>query len=195
MSEDQGSVAHELCRATSFWPSADSDVEDFVVNLIKKVAKLSEDEFNGMPEAAQQWFNDAAEAKNNHLPVPNLDGITDVAAMNGEAKPAPRVAAPEGDEDPKTASKKKRAAKKKGDTPVEKKPRQLSGTGKVSTIAKIMAHNPDASIDDIKVGLKAAGHVATESVIPTFRSAFRNCFSVLAREGMLSNEMKKKITY
>lgn len=192
--DEAGNVAHELCRATSFWPTVESDVEEFINELTGKVNKLSEEEYNGMPKPAQAWFEEAVEAKNNGLPVPDLPGLEDVQRMNGEAKPEPRVAADTSDEDPKAKAKRKRAEKKgKTAAPADKTPRKLSGSGKVSAIAKIMLSNPDATVEDIRNGLKKAGMNAADSVVPTFRSAFRNFLSMAAREGKLSKDMK--ITY
>ena len=192
----QVNVAMELCRAAQAWPSDNEDADTFIERLVPAVNALSEAEFMGMPKEAQDWQDEAVECKNNNLPPPDLPGFDEVVALNGAEKPAPRVAAPEDDDDeeddeevegedapPKKKAKKRASRAKKTDG--ERKTRMLSGTGKVSGIANAMIDNPDATVEEIRKKLIDQGLEASQSVVPTFRSAFRNFLSVLHKRGNL----------
>lgn len=195
---DVASIAEELCRATGLWPNGVlTDVDAWIKNLLHGVSALTEEEYNGIPAEAMKWYEEAVEASNIKMPLPELPGLDEVQAMNGAEKPAARVAKPAEDgTDAKTKAKRKRAAKKGTPAPAEKKPRQLSGSGKVSKIALVMIENPTASVDDIKAAFtKAKTPPPAESVVPTFRSAFRNILSMLKREGVLTKELANKIDY
>lgn len=179
-------IALELARASQTWPEPDESSEDYADRLMHAVDNISEDEFYGMPEDAQKWQEDALVAFGNKIPLPDLDGFAEL----GDERPEARVAKPNGSDhegDPKKARRAAKERKSKGKKePGERKTRQLSGTGKVSAIVEVMIKNPNASVDDIRKALSERGLEASQSSVPTFRSAFRNCFSILNKNKKLT---------
>ena len=177
-------VALELARAAQCWPNDDESMDDYAERLMKAVDDISEDEFYGMPEEAQKWQEEAILARENKVPLPELDGYEDLQLT--EERPEARVAKPAANGDDTKKTRRARGSKTKK-TSGERKTRQLSGTGKVSAIVEIMIKNPNASVDDIRSALSARGLEASQSSVPTFRSAFRNAFSILAKHGKLKD--------
>lgn len=57
-------IQKELAEATDINPKRGEDHQEYLARLVKGVAALSEKEWDGLSQKAQDWYNDAADAKN-----------------------------------------------------------------------------------------------------------------------------------
>lgn len=57
-------IQAELLKATDLSTKRGEDRQDFLARLMKGVAELSDKSWEGLSQKAQDWFNDAADAKN-----------------------------------------------------------------------------------------------------------------------------------
>ena len=83
-------IQAELLKATDLSTKRGEEHQDFLVRLMKGVSELSDKGWDGLSQAAQDWFNDAADAKNAKAKVlPDFpDAETEEAAE--EEKPKTR---------------------------------------------------------------------------------------------------------
>lgn len=110
-------IQKELEIVTGVKINKDEDAQGYMARVVSAVADLPEEAWNKLSEAAQGWYNDAAEAVNNKTPITSFDGA--------ESPAEPTVA----EEATPTATKKKekpaKAAKPKKEKPApaaDKKP-------------------------------------------------------------------------
>lgn len=72
-------------------------VTDFLMRLLEHISSTPQEVFDALPETAQNWFQEAAEAFNGGQPIPSPEGFVPVsagrAALTGE-KPAKPAKAP-----------------------------------------------------------------------------------------------------
>lgn len=57
-------IQKELCKLLEIDPPKRGDRNDFLMDIVRGVAKLSDAEWDGLSAEAQAWFNAAADAKN-----------------------------------------------------------------------------------------------------------------------------------
>lgn len=58
-------IQKELCKATGLEaPSKASERQEFLVDVLRKVGKLGDKDWDDLSKEAQNWFNEAADAKN-----------------------------------------------------------------------------------------------------------------------------------
>lgn len=92
-------IQQELCKATKLEaPKSPKDRQEFLVDLLRAVGKLSDAQWEALSKAAQDWFNDAADAKNT-----KKDEVPDFPDYKEEEAPARRRAS--SDEAPSGAKK------------------------------------------------------------------------------------------
>lgn len=192
--DDEGSVALELARAAQVWPSNSEEEDAYSVRLMKAVNDLESVEFDALPQAAQEWFDEAIVAYKAKSPLPELDGFDDLP-LSDEERPVARVEKPE----PQTNEQKKTKAKaarkekkekiKKEKAPKERKPRE-HGEGKIHHIMEAVYANPDAKVEDIIAGLEKGGHVVTKPTVTQVRSSMRHVLDFLKRKGVETHPSK-----
>lgn len=108
-------IYETLTQRVEVLPEEGEDEQTFLGRLVRAVNKLDEDEFEKLPEDAQQWMNDAVEAIEVKKPIQMCPGAP---FANGHDAEAPKKEAA-----PKTGGKKgggkgatKPASGKKGTT-------------------------------------------------------------------------------
>jgi hypothetical protein len=70
--------------------------QDYLKTLIVALADVPDDVFNQMSDEAQEWFNEATDAVNDHNPIPLPDGYTPMKAAGGGRRKL-AAAEPEGE--------------------------------------------------------------------------------------------------
>jgi len=79
-------IQAELLKATDLSTKRGEDRQDFLARLMKGVAELSDKSWEGLSQKAQDWFNDAADAKN--AKAKTLPDFPDMEAEAEEEAPA-----------------------------------------------------------------------------------------------------------
>lgn len=128
-------IQKELVEVTELSTKRGEDRQDFLGRIVKAVANLSDKEWEGLSQEAQDWFNDAADAKNakaKALPdFPDLD------------------AADEAPEEKKTS--RRGAAKEEAEAPAKPK---VGAVAKVTTKRGKSSTGTIVELDDEVVVLK-----------------------------------------
>jgi ribosome maturation factor RimP len=86
-------IQAELLLVTALSTKRGEDRQDFLARLMKGVADLNDKQWDGLSQAAQDWFNDAADAKN--AKAKTLPDFPDAEAEEAPAKSSRRGAAKE----------------------------------------------------------------------------------------------------
>lgn len=70
--EDLSALRKELEKATGVKRAEGEDEQTYLARVMRKVAALDDKEWKGLSEAAQDWYNDAAERSNEKKDLPSL---------------------------------------------------------------------------------------------------------------------------
>ncbi len=124
-------IEKELSEVTEVSPKRGEDRSAFLDRIVVAVSKLSDKDWDGLSKDAQDWFNDAADAKNAKKEVPDFPDLKE--AVKEEKTTTRRRAAAE-DED------------------------EAKGTGTVEVKAKDLKEGMALKITT-KRGKEASGHV------------------------------------
>lgn len=82
-------IQKELAEATDINPKRGEDHQEYLARLVKGVAALSDKEWDGLSQKAQDWYNDAADAKN--AKAKTLPDFPDAEKAEEEAPAKPKV--------------------------------------------------------------------------------------------------------
>lgn len=93
-------IQAELSEATGVKPKRGEDRADFIAALMIAVAKLSDEDWAALSKPAQNWYNDAADAKNAKK---EPEDFPDLEKEAKEEKPTRRRAA-DADDEPKATT-------------------------------------------------------------------------------------------
>jgi ribosome maturation factor RimP len=89
-------IQAELLKATDLSTKRGEDRQDFLARLMKGVADLNDKQWDGLSQEAQDWFNDAADAKNAKAKtLPDFPDLESAEEPEEEKKPSRRGAAKE----------------------------------------------------------------------------------------------------
>ena len=77
------SVVSELQTITKVEVREGESIEDFAKRLARKTNDLTDDKWETLGEASQEWANDAIEALSKKRPVPLPEGLKDLFAKPG----------------------------------------------------------------------------------------------------------------
>jgi len=124
-------IQTELSEATGVSIKRGQDRQAFIIALMVAVSELSDKAWDGLSAAAQDWYNEAADAKN--AKKKEMPDFPDLEEEKEEAAPRRRKAAEAEDEPAKEEKKAERAAKV-GDVVTVKTTRGKVTTGKVVEI-------------------------------------------------------------
>lgn len=100
-------IYETLTQRVEVLPEEGEDEQTFLGRLVRAVNKLDEDEFEKLPEDAQQWMNDAVEAIEVKKPIQMCPGAPFANGHDAEAE----AEAPKKEAAPKTGSGKKGGGK------------------------------------------------------------------------------------
>ena len=123
-------IEKELVEATELPTKRGEDRQDFLARLVKAVPELSDDEWEKLSKKAQDWFNDAADAK------------------NAKAKTLPDFPDVEADAEPEAKTSRRGAAKE------EKREPQVGDVAKITTKRGKVETGTIVEIDDKIVAIK-----------------------------------------
>lgn len=140
-------AAAELAKATGVEPNAGEALSSYGVRLSEAVAKLPDEQYNKLSEAARKWFDDAVDPINakTYDKIPELQGFVvtgDAPAADTKKDETPKADAPKADakKDDKKADKAPKKEKK------EKTPR---GPRVGLVIAEMVAKNNKLSYEQL----------------------------------------------
>jgi outer membrane biosynthesis protein TonB len=108
--------------------------QTYLKRLYKVIDSMEEPEWNAMPESAQMWANDAAEAVENHTALPACEGMPEGAS--------PKKAAKSGAEEVAARVAKKAVAKKAAPAPAKKAAAPAKKAAPAKAVAKKAAPAP-----------------------------------------------------
>lgn len=91
-------IQKELAEATDINPKRGEDHQEYLARLVKGVAALSDKEWDGLSQKAQDWYNDAADAKN--AKAKTLPDFPDAEKAEEEAPKSSRRGAAKEEEAP-----------------------------------------------------------------------------------------------
>ena len=176
-------IEAELLAASKLKEKKNEDRQDYLARLMRSVAKLPDDVWEGISSDAQTWNNDAAEAYKAGVVIadfPDLEADASVDAdvdEEEEVKAAPKAKAKTNG----NGQHEKPAAKNK--EKVAEAPRSSSPTvRKVSachTIKKLVVKKPNITVAELSEKLKADGLKVSDVTIATLRSDLRDTLRVL----------------
>lgn len=184
-----------IARNPSFSPPHTKETSQaFFKRLALELAEVTDEEFNGLQESAQLWYNGAADALNSSTDLPVLDGYADRAStVPGPATTKPATTGDaefvDADGKPLTGLKlvnaKRAAAKaaaaaggapatttaKAAATPKEPKaPAEPRAPGITSQVRVILVQNLGADLDVLRTKCTEAGLTVKDSTLSTLRS-------------------------
>jgi hypothetical protein len=182
------SALKALVKLTGCKPEDGEERQAYLERLVKAVLKAPEDDWATLPEADQDWTNEAVLAIKAKKAIVDPD-----AADEDEEEEAPKAkkpkkakAADDEDEDEEEAPK----AKKKGDTPFEKK---APGTGIVENLREAYLDaflaapdkSPKAFTDKVLAKLEKKGIVPGKGTIGVQLAAIKSTLASLQKRGAL----------
>lgn len=91
-------IQKELAEAADINPKRGEDHQEYLARLVKGVAALSDKEWDGLSQKAQDWYNDAADAKN--AKAKTLPDFPDAEKAEEEAPKSSRRGAAKEEEAP-----------------------------------------------------------------------------------------------
>lgn len=175
---------------------------------------LSDDDFDGLSEAAQKWLNAATRANNADKDIPDFPadaepGESEEAETESEGDDAVDETEEAEEEEPaeekkvSTSKKQKAPAKAKVDTKTapakaketkappkkEAKPKAKKGGGKVEQLKKLILKNLSVKPDDLVAKVEAAGLEVSKSTVTTVRSDMLGTIRVLQGAGLLTKNL------
>jgi ribosome maturation factor RimP len=93
-------IQAELCSAANYQPKRGAGRQDTLAAIVEKVAELSDKQWDALSDKAQDWFNDAVDAKNAKkkdlpdFPDAELEPEPEAPARRGRAAPVAESATP-----------------------------------------------------------------------------------------------------
>lgn len=190
-------IEEELQKATGV--KASKDRAAYLKKLHTGAMALSEDDWDKLSPAAQNWANAATKS------IEAKTALVDFAVAKAKAEPEAEVEdTEEATEEEAPAAKPKGAAKpaaaKTAAKPVaEAKPKAApkekvkKGPGKIEKMKGIILKNMSDKPEDLKAKLIAAGVEVQDSTITTVRSDFMSSLRVLKKAGKLEEKLAAKI--
>jgi len=168
--------------------------QQFLKRMLNDLADLTDEQFDEMPQDAQDWFNHAVnEELNKHKEVTPPDGFAEGPSHDTGTRRAMRPKI-NGGEDTKMSDAadnaepaaekpaRKRAARNSGDRSVEtsvgndRKPPFGGARGgsrkefSVRTLRKLVIENPDVSVDELMAKATDAGEVYSRTTVTLARN-------------------------
>ena len=191
-------IFEALSKATGVTsPNDDEGTQDFLKRLIKAVNKLDEDEFDKLPEDAQDWFNDAARAMTNEKPIqklPGFEGDTEPEAEAEDKTPAPRASkkpAKEAVKEMKKTDAKKPAAKDAKTEPEKKTNGTARGTGVLDHLMDAVHENPTWKPADLAAHVeKKHGVTCALANAVGIKQQYRRFGRFFQRKGLFKDDVK-----
>jgi len=174
----ESKIEQELLKATGTKTKRNENRQAYLTRVMKAVAVLDDDVWEGLATEAQEWNNGAAEA---HKAGDAIADFPDYEELDDNPRPD-RNAISDAEEEEEEAVPVKAEAKKAPGRPVGG-----GGSRKTSachTIKKIVAKKPTISVSELSEKLKADGLKVSDVTIATLRSDFRDSLRVLNELGM-----------
>ena len=180
--------------------------QTFLKRMLNDLADLSDDQFDALPQEAQDWFNHAVnEELNKHKEVTPPDGFADAEPADKGVRRRTRPVPNGGDEPKMTDAEeteavanadaekpaRKRAARKSDNEPEEVSRKAPFGGARggarkefsVRTIRKLVVEDPNITVDDLMAKATAAGEMYSRNTVNLARNQTLEMIEVAKQSG------------